>query len=166
MGLEQIRKLKEEALMPKVKVRKPIAKKSAKKIAQEKALKELGTDNEMDRFFAEMRKKMTGKCFFCGGKTQKDDDETYRNSIAHLFPKRKNMFPSIATHSSNWIELCFYGSSCHTNFDNGIITFELLRDSKEWDVIVEKFHELAPLLTDEERSTKFYYNLENLIYKK
>ena len=76
------------------------------------------------------------------------------------------MFPSIATHPSNFIEICHFGNSCHQNFDNGKISFELLKDSKEWDIIVEKFHELAPLLTDEERSRKFYTNLETLIYKK
>lgn len=34
----------------------------------------------------------------------------------------------------------------------------------DWDDIKEKFHQLAPLLTDEERATKFYKNLEYLIY--
>lgn len=152
--------------LPTRKDKKPIAKKSAKKILEEKEQKESGTDGEMDRFFLAMRKRMKGKCFICGEKTEKDNDDKYKFSIAHLFPKKPSMFPSIATHPSNWLELCFYGNSCHTNFDTGKITFELLKDSKEWDVIVEKFHELAPLLTDEERTRKYYTHLEELIYKK
>lgn len=158
-----------QGLMAKEAVPKPkkaIAKKSAKKILEEKEQKESGTDGEMDKFFSAMRKRMTGKCFICGGKTEKDNDDKYKFSIAHLFPKKPTMFPSIATHPSNWLELCFHNNSCHTNFDSGKITFQLLKDSKEWDVIVEKFHELAPLLTDEERTRKYYTHLEELIYKK
>lgn len=34
----------------------------------------------------------------------------------------------------------------------------------DWDDIKTKFHELAPLLTDAERATKFYSTLEKLIY--
>ncbi len=166
MGIEEIRAIRENRDKPKAPKRYVIPKKSAKRIAKEKAEKAIGGDNEMDIFFEAMRKRMVGKCLFCGGRTEKDNDLTYRRSIAHFFPKRKNQFPSIAVHPSNWFELCFFNNSCHTNFDNGKITFELLRDSKEWDIIVEKFHELAPLLTDEERKNKYYTHLENLIYKK
>ena len=141
-----------------------IPKKSEKRKAKEKQEREAGGENEMDVFFDKMRNRMIGRCFFCNGKTEKDNDETYRRSIAHFFPKA--IFPSIATHPDNWFELCFFGNSCHTNLDNHIITFELLKDSKEWEIIVEKFHELAPLLTDEERAHKFYRNLETLIYAK
>jgi CHASE3 domain sensor protein len=34
----------------------------------------------------------------------------------------------------------------------------------DWDDIKEKFHQLAPLLTDEERATKFYSTLEKMVY--
>ena len=167
MGILEIRALKEKAKLPKQpKIRKPIAKMSAKRKLEVIELKESGGDKEMDKFFLAMRKRMVGKCLFCGGKTEKDNDEYYKFSIAHLFAKKPIMFPSIATHPSNWLELCHFGNSCHTNFDNGKITLELLKDSKEWDVIAEKFHELAPLLTEAERKNKFYQRLEMLIYKK
>lgn len=156
-------------LLPKEAVAKPkkaIAKVSVKKSKEIAKEKESGSDGEMDRFFQSMRSRMVGKCLFCGGKTEKNNDKYYKFSIAHLFPKKPTMFPSVATHHSNFLELCHFGNSCHTNFDQGKISFELLKDSKEWDIIVEKFHELSPLLTDEERSRKFYTNLETLIYKK
>lgn len=38
------------------------------------------------------------------------------------------MFPEVATDKNNWIELCFFSNSCHTNFDNKILT---LGDIKE-----------------------------------
>lgn len=142
-----------------------IPKKSAKKIAQEKEENNSRGDGGLDAFFELARKSMTGKCLFCGGKTEKKNDDTYRRSIAHLLPKRKNQFPSISTNQDNWIELCFYGNSCHTNFDNGMITWEFLKDSKEWDIIKEKLFQLLPLCTIEERKNKLYEQLTKLIYQ-
>lgn len=142
----------------------PISEKRAKKLAEQKAA---GTDGEMDAFFEEMRKRMTGRCVFCNGATEKNNDETYRNSIAHLLPKRpvdKGGFPSVGTHEENWIELCFYGNSCHTNFDNGMITWEFIKDSKEWDIISDKLLTLIPFLTKEEKALKLYTKIEKLLY--
>lgn len=126
-----------------------IPKVSEKKKAEMAAEKE--GRGELDKWFEDRRKEMTGKCVFCGGKTQKHDDDTYKRSIAHLLPKRESMFPSIAKHPDNWLELCFYGNSCHTNFDNGIITWELLHDSKEWEIIVGKFKKIYPYIPENEK---------------
>ncbi len=164
MGLEQIRLLKSQALLPKQKKYSTIAKKSAKTIQREKQFKELGSDQELDRFFSAMRKSMTGKCLFCSGDTMKKDDEKYHFSLAHILPK--SIFKSVATNPNNIIELCFYGNSCHTNFDNGIITWEFIKDSKEWDIIKEKLFDVLPLVAPDERSHKLYSKLENLIYEK
>jgi hypothetical protein len=162
-------KLIKQGLLPKeavAKPKKPIAKVSKKRKLENEKIKTTEVDSEMDIWFAERRKEMTGKCLFCGGKTEKNNDKYYKFSIAHIFPKKPSMFPSIATNQLNWIELCYFGNSCHSNFDNSILSFELLKDSKEWDVIVDKFNQLAPLLTDAERTKKFYINLEKLIYNK
>lgn len=123
-----------------------------KKISDKKK-KELAGESksDLDNWFEERRKEMTGVCLFCGGKTERDNDDTFKNSIGHLLPKRKNMFPSIACHPDNWIELCFYGNSCHTNFDNGIITWEFLADSKEFEVIAAKFKKIYPYIPETER---------------
>lgn len=141
-----------------------IPKKSAKKIAEEKQLKELGSDSEMDLFFESMRKKMKGHCLFCGGKSEKENDETYRRSIAHLMPKA--IFKSISANENNWVELCFYGNSCHTNFDNGKITWEFLFDSKEGEILKEKLLLVLPAVAPLERKNKLYNRLIELVYGK
>ena len=141
-----------------------IPKKSVKKIAEEKALKESGSDNEMDLFFEAMRKKMKGVCLFCGGKTEKENDETYRRSIAHLM--QKSVFKSVATNENNWVELCFYGNSCHTNFDSGKITWEFLFDSKEGEILKEKLLLVLPAVAPIERKNKLYNRLIELVYGK
>ena len=138
----------------KPKEEKPVyqlRKKSLKKLAEEAEDRESGTDEAMDKWFEARRKEMTGKCQFCGGKTEKSNDETYRRSIAHLLPKRPNQFPSVKTHPDNWLELCFWNPSCHTNFDSGMISMELLHDSAEWKIIADKFRKIYPHIVEAER---------------
>jgi hypothetical protein len=145
-----------------LKQKKPyqIKKVSDKRAAKIKEQQQSNSDESLDKFFERMRKRMTGVCQ-CGGaeKTQKDDDTFYRNCICHIFPKR--IFKSIATHELNWVERSFW-SGCHTNMDNRSI--ELWKNFADWDDIKEKFHQLVPLLTDEERASKFYHNLERIVY--
>ncbi len=164
MGLEQLQRIRAERDLPKPKTIYRIKKVSDKKAARDKQFKENNTDEGMDKFFAYMRKSMTGKCLFCSGDTMKKDDEKYHFSLAHILPKA--IFKSVATNPNNIIELCFYGNSCHTNFDHGIITWEFIKDSKEWDIIKEKLFDVLPLIAPDERSNKLYSKLENLIYEK
>ena len=163
MGIEQIRRLKEEALLPKVKVRKAIPKKSVKKLAREKEEKSLRGDNDTlkEQWFKARRKEMVSVCQCgCAKPSQKKDDMYFRHSIAHIFPKKD--FESIMYHPLNWVERAFWGG-CHTNIDEqGMDKWPNMSD---WDDIKEKFHILSPLLTDEERAHKFYRKLESLIYK-
>lgn len=147
--LEQLRKSREKK-PPKEK--KYLRKIGLKKQVQIDKERENGTDAALDRWFEYFRMGMTGICFFCGGKTEKDNNKLYRNSCAHLLPKRKNMFPSVRVHPDNRIELCFYGNSCHANFDNGTISLEHLKDDERiWGVIVEKFQKIYPYIAPEER---------------
>lgn len=153
--------------LPKEAVAKPkkqLKKKSDKKIQEERLAKENGSDNSLDRWFEERRGEMTGRCCLCGGKTEKHNDKTYRNSIHHLLDKRKSMFPSLALHPNNFLEVCFYGNSCHTNIHNGLITFELLHDSKEWLLVEKKLKILLPLCTEKEKQNKLYSKLIDLVY--
>jgi len=146
-----------------LKQKKPyqIKKVSDKRAAKIKEEQKANSDDSMDKFFEKMRKRMTGVCQCgCGTKTQKDDDTFYRNCICHIFPKR--IFKSIATHELNWVERAFWGG-CHSQMDDTSI--ERWKNFADWEDIKERFHILAPLLTDEERASKFYHNLENLIYK-
>lgn len=148
MGLQEIRKLKEQAKLPKEKKRKPIAKKSAKKLkqeAEEKVIKKAG-GAELDRWFQDRRKEMTGRCWHCGGVSCKKSNDYYKFSIGHLLPKR--LFKSVATHPLNWIELCFWEQSCHTNFDNNILDITELNC---FDTVVERFIAIYPSIDPKER---------------
>jgi len=153
MGLEEIRKIKSGAGLPKTKDRKPIAKISDKRKKKLAVLAASNTDNAVDLWFEARRMEMTGRCLFCNGKTEKNNDATYRSSIAHLLPKKDSLggLPSVATHRDNWLELCHFGNSCHTNFDNGYITWEFLHGSNEWNVISEKFKKIYPFIPEDEK---------------
>ena len=148
------------------KPKKYLPKKSPKKIKEEAAQKEAGTESALDRWFEDRRQEMTGRCALCNSKSEKDNNDTYRRSIHHLLDKRKTMFPSLAVHPDNFLEVCFYGNSCHQNIHNGTISWELLYDSKEWGIIRDKLLILLPLCTMEERKNKLYSKLENLTIEK
>lgn len=109
------------------------------------------TEDMQNAWFLDRRKEMTGYCLLCNGKTTKDNDKEFKRSIAHLLAKRKNMFPSVASHPSNFIELCFYGNSCHTNMDNNMISLEELKmNDRIWNVIVAKFKKVYPHIAPNE----------------
>lgn len=152
--------LAEKTTGPKPK--KYIPKKSAKRIKEDKEERELGKDGLMDAFFVRMRVKMVGICQCgCGRKSSKQENDQYRSSICHIFPKR--IFKSIATNELNWVERNFW-DGCHSVLDN--TSMDRWVNMADWDDIKEKFHSLVGLLTDEERKTKFYQHLERLVYSK
>lgn len=101
---------------------------------------------EIQRWFLDRRDEMVGYCANCGKPSCKNDDKYYKHSIAHILPKA--YFPSVATHPSNWIELCFWGNSCHTNMDNKTLD---LSEMACWDVIVKRFQEIYPSISKNER---------------
>lgn len=100
----------------------------------------------MRRWFDERRGEMTGKCRHCGGKTLKHNDKMFYYCIAHILPKA--YFKSVATHHDNWIELCFYGNSCHTNLDNHAID---LMELNCFDEVVAKFVRMYPDIDPDEK---------------
>lgn len=97
-------------------------------------------------WFLERRKEMTGICQNCGGKTEKNNDKTFHFSIAHLLEKSR--FKSISNNENNWLELCYYGNSCHANFDNKMID---LIDMNCFDTIIQKFVKIYPFIAQEEK---------------
>lgn len=133
-----------------------LTKKSAAKQKEKLAVRSLNTYQkeegllpkgtaELQRWFEERRKEMTGVCKHCNGKTEKYTDK-FRCSIAHILPKA--YFRSIATHPKNFIELCFYGKSCHTNLDQHIIDITELNC---FDEVINKFIEMYPDIAQDER---------------
>lgn len=115
---------------------------------------------EMDIWFKNTRKKLTGRCQCgCNKPSSKMDDRYYKHSCSHVFPKAK--FDSVKTHPRNFVERAFWGG-CHSVMDD--TSMDRWTGFSDWENIKEIFHELAPLLTDEEKSTKFYSHFEKLIY--
>jgi len=167
MGYLEDRAARKNGLLPKLefkKPKKPLKKVSDKKAAENAAAKvELGEDETMkEKWFKARRKEMVGTCQCgCGQPSQKKDDMYFRHSIAHIFPQR--LFPSIQFHRLNWVERRFWGG-CHSVMDD--TSMDKWKNMADFDDIKEKFHELSPLLTDEERATKFYTHLSKLVYSK
>lgn len=127
---------------------KGIAKKSAKKIKQEKDERDLrrGNETELQIWFNERRKDLKGFCAHCGGKSCKNSNQYFRHSIAHILPRR--FFPSVAIHPLNFVELCFWEKNCHGNFDHNILD---LMDMNCFDEIIEKFKAIYPSIDKSER---------------
>lgn len=102
-------------------------------------------DETLEQWFKDRHKELKGTCSNCGGRTQKGE-KNYKSSIAHILPKA--YFPSIAKHPSNFVELCFYGNSCHTNMDNKMLD---LIDMNCFDEIIERVSIMYPSIAQEER---------------
>ena len=146
------------------KAKKPIAKVGKKKAAENAVAKvELGEDETLkEKWFKARRKEMVGTCQCgCGQPSQKKDDMYFRHSIAHIFPQR--LFPSIQFHRLNWVERRFWGG-CHSIMDD--TSMDKWKNMADFDDIKEKFFELSPLLSDEEKATKFFKHLSKLVYTK
>lgn len=114
---------------------------------------------ELWNWFKERRKEMTGICSHCGNPSSKNDDEKFHYSIAHILPKA--YFPSIANHPKNFVELCFYGNSCHTNMDNKTLD---ITDMHCFDEIIDKFVDMYPSIAKDEKRripSVLYEYLEN-----
>lgn len=109
-----------------------------------KAVKENAVD--LDQWFKEGDKEASGKCKHCGGRTCKGDPLYYKHSQAHILPKR--LFPSVATHPLNRIELCLWNNNCHGNMDNG--TLDII-NMNCFDEIIEKFTSIYPAIAPNER---------------
>jgi len=117
---------------------------------------------DLQQWFTTRRREMTGKCACgCNRVSSKDDNRFYKHSVAHLFPKAK--FESVRTHPLNWVERAFWGG-CHSVMDD--TSMDRWVNYDDWEDIKNKFYELAPCLTDEERGLKFYSQLEKLVYSK
>lgn len=117
MGIEEIRRLKDQAKLPKPPKKYSIPKKSAKKQALERIekLARGGDDTDLQKWYKRCQKMMSGNCAECGKMIETKYFEQAIHSICHILAKRKTMVPSVATHPCNWIELC---PDHHSKFDS------------------------------------------------
>lgn len=151
MGLKEIQELKAAAGLPKTKVRKPIAKKSAKKMKREAEEKKAtnGDDTDLQKWFKERQKQLSGRCLRCGAKYNHTSLKYAIAATAHILAKRDNMFPSVALHPENFIELGA-GCGCHTWFDLQA-SWEDIAASNIWPVVLEKFKIMEPFIKERYR---------------
>lgn len=165
MGLEEIRKLKEQAKLPKEKKKYSIPKKSSKKIKQEKkeaelkeASKELGGSvysADQEQWFMERMKENVPVCMNCGMVAswllEPRYEKIWRACQAHILPKRKTQFPSIATHPSNHLVLFpVWGGhlcGCHDEYDSGWYNATTM---KVWPKAVERFKQFKSSISPKE----------------
>jgi hypothetical protein len=105
-------------LLPKEsgpKPKKPIAKKSPKKIAEEKeerASRGPDGDTELQKFMKNAIKRMRGVCSETGLRTETKIFKYACMSIAHILPRQK--VKSVQYHPLNWVEL---DVGMHVKFD-------------------------------------------------
>lgn len=101
---------------------------------------------KLQRWFEERRNELTGYCKHCNGETEKNSEKYWKYSICHILPKA--YFKSVATHPSNFVELCYHQNSCHSQMDNKMLD---LIDMNCFDEVVQKFVEMYPSIAPEER---------------
>ncbi len=168
---DNIRRIKKQASLPKQpKQRKPIAKKSIKKLqqeAQERALMKeaikLGLDacsmihssNQEEWFKARMAENAP-VCMNCGMEAswllQPEYEKIWRACQAHILPKRKTQFPSVATHPMNHMVLFpVWGGhlcGCHDEYDSGWYNATTM---KVWEIAKRRFKEFESAISEKER---------------
>lgn len=177
---ERIRQIKADALLPKVKVRKPIAKKSAKRLYQEAELKKAnskeGREESLNEWFQRIEDKHWGKldreidgelefwhlgypvgcsCMECGESIPR---VFARHATAHLLPKK--LFKSVATNDLNYLIL---GASCGCHDKTHRI--DKFVQMKIWPEAAKRINALLPLLPYDELkhiSQQLYDALENI----
>jgi hypothetical protein len=130
---------------------KPISDKKAAQMKEEKAqMKAEGeTETPLQKWYADKITRLTGKCIRCGQKYNKNNPKLAIAAVAHCLAKRETMFPSVALHRENWIELSAT-CNCHNWFDNQA-TWEEIALSPIWPIVLEKFLIMEPHIKERER---------------
>ena len=151
MGIEQIRLMKEQALLPKEKKRYVIPKISEKKkkqmLVDSEKLKERA---KLDKWFADRKKEMTGVCSNCGKSSMKFEPDKFHWSIAHII--KKSIFKSVSTHPMNFLELCWL---CHQTFDSG---YENAQKMYCWQEAKRKFGFFEKQITEVHKDLDWFKN--------
>jgi hypothetical protein len=124
-----------------------IPKQSEKKKAELKAGKP-AKDNLNDWFKEIDNKECPGvstTCWNCGEVILKP---FMRAAIAHVLPKRKNLFPSVATHPMNYLILGA-GCGCHNEYDR---SWTDAAKMQVWKMAKERFKQISGSIAKDEKS--------------
>lgn len=99
-------------------------------------------DVELELWYIHRSKELTGFCANCNGVTTKGDVKYWKYSIAHVMAK--STFGSVKTNVFNFVELCYFGNSCHANFDNNGYEYAREKMPLLWKIIIQRFKIMYP----------------------
>ena len=166
MGIEELRRIREQRDLPKQKKAYRIPKKSAKKLKQEaeekdllKEAKELGKGtgiSAQEQWFKDRMAESEPVCMECGFRADwlklPEYEKIWRACQAHILPKRKGQFPSVATHPLNHLVLfpSWGGHLCghHGEYDSSWYNATTM---KIWPTAVERFKRFEASIAPAER---------------
>lgn len=166
MGLEEIRRLKEQAKLPKEKKKHVLPKKSAKKIKQESEEKELLKETQglglstgipaQEQWFEDRMRDNLPICMNCGMDApwllQPEYKKIWRACQAHILPKREAQFPSVSTHPLNHLVLFpVWGGflcGCHDEYDSGWYNATTMN---VWPKAKERFKQFESAIAEKEK---------------
>ena len=148
MSIENIRRIKEQAKLPKQKAVYRIPKKSAKKLAQEAEEKAArnGDDTELQKWYAKIMQSEMPRCWETDEPINIQDKFGWHGSVAHVLCKE--LFPSVQAHPMNYMILKMWGGT-HGQYDS---SWENAAKMKIWPYAVKIINMLYPLLTREEKA--------------
>lgn len=165
MGINEIRLLKQQAGLPKPKAVYRIPKKSEKKKQREKEdaallkeAREMGKplEGDLDQWFQDRMKENEPVCMECGFRADwlllPEYEKIWKACQAHILPKKKSQFPSVATNPLNHLVLFpSWGGhlcGCHGFYDSGWYNATTM---KVWPKAVEKFQQFKDSIAQKER---------------
>ena len=102
---------------------------------------------EFSVFFANQLKDNPEFCEECGVSLRASKAINPRSVVAHILPKRKSCFPSVATNSDNRLFLCV---NCHSDYDNK--GWEHVAQMKVFELAKQRLALFVDCLTDFEKS--------------
>lgn len=147
-----LQRLQQARLPREKKPPKPIAKISSKKAAQQKRERESGINLPLQRYFEYHMANSEPVCAECGLRAdwvkQPGNEEIWRACQAHILPKRKSEFGSLAGNLDNHIVLFpSWGGhlcGCHGKYD---ASWSSASTMKIWPLVVEIFQtKLYPVI--------------------
>lgn len=106
-------------------------------------------DVELQRWFIHRSKEMVGKCYECGEKSCKGDLRYWKFSVCHILAK--SLYPSVATHPLNFVELCHFGQSHHANMDNNGYEYVSQKMPRTWELIIERIKLMYPSIKEKSK---------------
>lgn len=166
MGLREIQLLKAQAGLPKPKKTYYLPKKSKKRLKQESEEKQLLNEakemgkstgiTDQEQWFEDRMKENLPVCMNCGMEAnwllQPEYKKIWRACQAHILPKRKTMFPSVATNPLNHLVLFpVWGGhlcGCHDEFDSSWYNATTM---KVWEIAAHRFKEFEYSIALKER---------------